>query len=396
MDLRRRQGRTARRRCTPSAIAPTRRCSTSSSASARRTARATGASASSTRSTCAPADIPRFGALGVIASMQPYHAIDDGRWAERRSAPNGSRTTYAFRALLDRGARLAFGSDWYVAPPTPLEGIYAAVTRRTLDDKHPGGWVPEQKITVEEALRAYTAGGAYASFQERENGTIAPGMLADITVIDRDLRAIPARGDPRREDRADDRRREDGLPELMPATAGSRCCPPTPARSGRRRPARSAARSTMPSSGSRPRSRGTWSDRPGRVPARYQAHGTRCRGPADESAVVKAGSVESLDTMTPPIQARPVRRIDREAGHLALEIDRAGGEFDAMMETARGAAVAVLNRAESELRVERVQHLVVAAARHARRHTVGHGAAPRSGTRSPLRATRRTPPRRPP
>jgi hypothetical protein len=137
-------------------------------------------------------DIPRFGALGVIPSMQPYHAIDDGRWAVQTIGAERIKTTYAFRALLDSGARLAFGSDWYVAPPTPLEGIYAAVTRRTLDDKHPGGWVPEQKITVEEALRAYTAGGAYASFMDRETGTIAAGMLADITVIDRDLRAIPA------------------------------------------------------------------------------------------------------------------------------------------------------------------------------------------------------------
>jgi predicted amidohydrolase YtcJ len=139
-----------------------------------------------------PADIARFGALGVIASMQPYHAIDDGRWAERVIGPVRSRTTYAFRSLLDAGARLAFGSDWYVAPPTPLEGIYAAVTRRTLDDKHPDGWIPEQKITVEEALKAYTQTGAFASFEEDAKGTIAPGMLADLTVIDRDLRTIPA------------------------------------------------------------------------------------------------------------------------------------------------------------------------------------------------------------
>jgi predicted amidohydrolase YtcJ len=139
-----------------------------------------------------PADIPRFKTLGVIASMQPYHAIDDGRWAAKVIGPVRSRTTYAFRSLLDAGATLAFGSDWYVAPPTPLEGIYAAVTRRTLDDRNPDGWVPEQKVGVEEALTAYTRGGAYASFSEGDTGAIMPGMLADITVIDRDLRTILA------------------------------------------------------------------------------------------------------------------------------------------------------------------------------------------------------------
>jgi predicted amidohydrolase YtcJ len=139
----------------------------------------------------APADIPRFAKLEVLASMQPYHAIDDGRWAEKVIGPARIETTYAFRSLLDAGATLVFGSDWFVAPPTPIEGIYAAVTRRTLDDKHPEGWVPRQKIRVGEALRAYTSGAAYASFDEREKGTIAPGMLADVVVIDRDLRAIP-------------------------------------------------------------------------------------------------------------------------------------------------------------------------------------------------------------
>jgi predicted amidohydrolase YtcJ len=135
-------------------------------------------------------DIPRFAALGIIPSMQPYHAIDDGRWAERAIGPERIKTTYAFRSLLNSGAKLAFGSDWFVAPPTPLEGIYAAVTRRTLDDKNPGGWVPAEKITVEEALRAYTSSGAYAAYAEHDAGAIAPGKLADVTVIDRDLRAI--------------------------------------------------------------------------------------------------------------------------------------------------------------------------------------------------------------
>jgi predicted amidohydrolase YtcJ len=140
----------------------------------------------------APADIPRFARLGVIPSMQPYHAIDDGRWAERVIGPERSETTYAFRSLLDSKARLAFGSDWYVAPPTPIEGIYAAVTRRTLDEKHPDGWVPSQKISVEEALRAYTIGAAYAAFDESRLGSIEPGKLADFVVLDRDLFEIPA------------------------------------------------------------------------------------------------------------------------------------------------------------------------------------------------------------
>jgi predicted amidohydrolase YtcJ len=138
----------------------------------------------------APADIPRFAQLGVIASMQPYHAIDDGRWADRVIGAERAKTTYAFRSLLDAGATLAFGSDWFVAPATPLEGIYAAVTRRTLDDRHPGGWVPEQKITVEQALRAYTSGAAFAAFREKELGMIAPGMLADLVLIDHDLTRV--------------------------------------------------------------------------------------------------------------------------------------------------------------------------------------------------------------
>jgi predicted amidohydrolase YtcJ len=138
-----------------------------------------------------PSDIQRIARSGVIASMQPYHAIDDGRWAEKRIGPERIKTTYAFRSLLDAGAHLAFGSDWTVAPLDPILGIYAAVTRRTLDGKHPEGWVPEQKITVEEALRAYTTGNAYGVFAERKRGMLKPGYLADVTVLSQDLTAIP-------------------------------------------------------------------------------------------------------------------------------------------------------------------------------------------------------------
>jgi predicted amidohydrolase YtcJ len=137
-----------------------------------------------------PDDIGRFASQHVIASMQPYHAIDDGRWADGRIGPERIRGTYAFRSLLDAGVTLAFGSDWSVAPMDPVMGIYAAVTRRTLDGKHPGGWVPEQRITVAEALRAYTMGSAYASFDENMKGSIEPGKVADIAVLSMDILSI--------------------------------------------------------------------------------------------------------------------------------------------------------------------------------------------------------------
>ncbi len=134
-----------------------------------------------------PADISRFAKLGVIPSMQPYHAADDGRWAEKRIGGQRIKTTYAFRSLLDAGAKLTFGSDWFVAPLSPILGIHAAVTRQTLDGKNPGGWVPEQKISVEEAVRAYTSSSAYAEFAEKEKGTLEAGKLADIVVLSHDL-----------------------------------------------------------------------------------------------------------------------------------------------------------------------------------------------------------------
>ena len=137
-----------------------------------------------------PQDIPRFARDRVTASMQPYHAIDDGRWAEKRIGPERAKTTYAFRSLLDSGATLAFGTDWTVAPLNPMLSVYAAVTRRTLDGKHPGGWVPEQKISVEEAVRAYTLGSAFAEFQEKEKGSITPGKLADLVILTSDIFTI--------------------------------------------------------------------------------------------------------------------------------------------------------------------------------------------------------------
>jgi len=137
-----------------------------------------------------PQEIPLFGALRVVPSMQPYHAIDDGRWLQKRIGPVRIRTTYAFRSLIGADAPLAFGSDWTVAPLDPILGVYAAVTRRTLDGRNPGGWIPDQKVTVGEALRAYTYGNAWASFMERKWGALAVGRYADVVVLDRDLFAV--------------------------------------------------------------------------------------------------------------------------------------------------------------------------------------------------------------
>jgi predicted amidohydrolase YtcJ len=135
-------------------------------------------------------DIPRFAKAQVIASMQPYHAIDDGRWAEKRIGPERAKGTYAFRTLLNAGTVLAFGSDWPVAPMQPLMGIYAAVTRATLDDLRPGGWVPGEKIGVAEAVRGFTLGSAYASFEEKVKGSIEAGKFADMAVLSADIFSI--------------------------------------------------------------------------------------------------------------------------------------------------------------------------------------------------------------
>jgi predicted amidohydrolase YtcJ len=138
-----------------------------------------------------PRDMERMAKLGVIASVQPYHAIDDGRWAEQKIGPDRCRTAYAFRSLLDHGVILAAGSDWTVAPLDPLAGIYAAATRRTTDGKHPDGWYPEQKISLEEAVRAYTTNGAFAEFSEATKGKITVGYLADLVVLDQNIFELP-------------------------------------------------------------------------------------------------------------------------------------------------------------------------------------------------------------
>ncbi len=135
-------------------------------------------------------DIYRFSKLNVIASMQPYHAIDDGRWAEELIGKERIKSTYAFKSLLDANTTLVFSSDWPVAPASPIYGVYAAVTRQTTDGKNPDGWVPEQKINVAEALMAYTKNAAYSSFDENIKGTLESGKLADFVILSEDLFSI--------------------------------------------------------------------------------------------------------------------------------------------------------------------------------------------------------------
>ena len=132
-------------------------------------------------------DIPKFKEFGVIASAQPYHCIDDGVWAHKRLGEERVSSSYRFADLLKSGAHLCFGSDWSVAPLNPFLGIYAAVTRRTLDGKNPDGWIPDQKISVEDAVRGYTIENAWAAFMENKLGTIEPGKYADFTIVDRDI-----------------------------------------------------------------------------------------------------------------------------------------------------------------------------------------------------------------
>ena len=140
-------------------------------------------------------DFRRFGQLGIIAEVQPYHAIDDMRWMEERIGHERSRGAYAFKTLKENGALLSFGSDWPGTnaawyPAKPLLGIYAAVTRQTLDGKPEGGWFPEERVDVETAIRAYTINNAFAAGEEDEKGSIRVGKLADFTIVDRNLLEI--------------------------------------------------------------------------------------------------------------------------------------------------------------------------------------------------------------
>ena len=168
--------------------------------------------------------------------MQPYHAVDDGRWAEKRLGADRARTTYAFRSLLDDKATLAFGSDWDVAPISPILGIAAAVTRRTIDGKNPNGWVPAQKITVEEALRAYTVSAAYAGFEEKEKGSLETGKLGDFVILAADPFSREARGPREDRGRHDGRRRTGRLLAVRERAGGPSSRPQAMLRARLRRP----------------------------------------------------------------------------------------------------------------------------------------------------------------
>ena len=137
-----------------------------------------------------PGDVKRFKDIDVIASVQPYHAIDDGVWVRNRIGKEREMLTHMYKSYLDNNVLMAFGTDWPVAPLNPMFGLYAAVTRRTVDGKNPDGWVPEQKITIEEAIKAYTLDAAYASFEENIKGSIEVGKLADMVVLSDDILTI--------------------------------------------------------------------------------------------------------------------------------------------------------------------------------------------------------------
>ena len=135
-------------------------------------------------------DLKRFSEIGVIASVQPYHCIDDGVWAERRIGHERIQTTHPYKSFLKNKIVVAFGTDWPVAPLNPLYGIYAAVTRETVDGLNPNGWIPNEKISVEDAIKCYTLNAAYASFEEKIKGSIEPGKFADLVVLSDDILTI--------------------------------------------------------------------------------------------------------------------------------------------------------------------------------------------------------------
>jgi predicted amidohydrolase YtcJ len=139
------------------------------------------------------ADKARFKKIGVIASIQPSHCIDDMRWAERRIGRARSAIAYDFKSFVDAGARIAFGTDWYVEPLDPMLGLYAAVTRQFPDGTPAGGWFPEERISLEQAIEFYTLGSAYAEFAETQKGSVASGKLADLVVLSQNLFSIPPR-----------------------------------------------------------------------------------------------------------------------------------------------------------------------------------------------------------
>ncbi|MGB5850373.1 MAG: amidohydrolase [Ignavibacteriaceae bacterium] len=137
-----------------------------------------------------PDDVKRFKEIDVIASVQPYHAIDDGVWVRNRIGEEREKMTHMYKSYLDNNVVIAFGTDWPVAPLNPMYGLYAAVTRRTVDGKNPDGWIPEQKITIEEAIKAYTLDAAYASFEDNIKGSIEVGKFADMVVLSDDILTI--------------------------------------------------------------------------------------------------------------------------------------------------------------------------------------------------------------
>jgi hypothetical protein len=141
----------------------------------------------------APSDIPRFHQLGVIASMQPTHCTSDMGWAEKRVGPERVKGAYAWRSLLKTGAHLPLSSDFPGETLNPFYGIYAAITRQDPDGNPAVGWHPEQRLTLQEALRGYTREAAFAEFEESQKGSLEPGKLADLIVIDKDITQLAAR-----------------------------------------------------------------------------------------------------------------------------------------------------------------------------------------------------------